>query len=136
MPGMVMFRRRWSVGSDDLVLPALFLFLIHCIWWVTISSRFLIFFFIIKILCIDIFCINLLSSFFVSGWLFFLWFSSAFRMAQNNHALWHWWIMAEGTWASWSAALYVRALSCGWAWGAAFCTPSPEKLCNMSSIYD
>ena len=34
MPGMVMFRRRWSVGSDDLVLPALFLFLLHCIWWV------------------------------------------------------------------------------------------------------
>uniref|UniRef100_A0A7N9B041 Diacylglycerol lipase-alpha n=1 Tax=Mastacembelus armatus TaxID=205130 RepID=A0A7N9B041_9TELE len=29
MPGMVMFRRRWSVGSDDLVLPALFLFLLH-----------------------------------------------------------------------------------------------------------
>uniref|UniRef100_A0A8D3BJ10 Diacylglycerol lipase-alpha n=1 Tax=Scophthalmus maximus TaxID=52904 RepID=A0A8D3BJ10_SCOMX len=28
MPGMVMFRRRWSVGSDDLVLPALFLFLL------------------------------------------------------------------------------------------------------------
>lgn len=34
MPGMVMFRRRWSVGSDDLVLPALFLFILHCIWWV------------------------------------------------------------------------------------------------------
>ncbi|KAG9336331.1 hypothetical protein JZ751_002678 [Albula glossodonta] len=30
MPGMVVFRRRWSVGSDDLVLPALFLFLLHC----------------------------------------------------------------------------------------------------------
>lgn len=37
MPGMVMFRRRWSVGSDDLVLPALFLFLLHCIWWVFLS---------------------------------------------------------------------------------------------------
>lgn len=37
MPGMVMFRRRWSVGSDDLVLPALFLFLLHCIWWVKSS---------------------------------------------------------------------------------------------------
>ncbi|KAJ8333715.1 hypothetical protein SKAU_G00410340 [Synaphobranchus kaupii] len=32
MPGMVVFRRRWSVGSDDLVLPALFLFLLHCTW--------------------------------------------------------------------------------------------------------
>uniref|UniRef100_A0A1A8GWD1 Diacylglycerol lipase-alpha n=1 Tax=Nothobranchius korthausae TaxID=1143690 RepID=A0A1A8GWD1_9TELE len=37
MPGMVMFRRRWSVGSDDLVLPALFLFLIHCVWLVVLS---------------------------------------------------------------------------------------------------
>ncbi|XP_060797869.1 diacylglycerol lipase-alpha [Neoarius graeffei] len=37
MPGMVMFRRRWSVGSDDLVLPALFLFLLHCIWLVVLS---------------------------------------------------------------------------------------------------
>ncbi|KAI4876689.1 hypothetical protein NFI96_007078, partial [Prochilodus magdalenae] len=37
MPGMVMFRRRWSVGSDDLVLPALFLFILHCIWLVVLS---------------------------------------------------------------------------------------------------
>lgn len=37
MPGMVMFRRRWSVGSDDLVLPALFLFILHCIWWVPVT---------------------------------------------------------------------------------------------------
>lgn len=37
MPGMVMFRRRWSVGSDDLVLPALFLFVLHCIWLVVLS---------------------------------------------------------------------------------------------------
>ncbi|XP_010888803.2 sn1-specific diacylglycerol lipase alpha [Esox lucius] len=37
MPGMVMFRRRWSVGSDDLVLPALFLFLLHCVWLVVLS---------------------------------------------------------------------------------------------------
>lgn len=44
MPGMVMFRRRWSVGSDDLVLPALFLFLLHCIWWVSVSVTVLIFF--------------------------------------------------------------------------------------------
>lgn len=40
MPGMVMFRRRWSVGSDDLVLPALFLFLLHCIWSVCVFSLF------------------------------------------------------------------------------------------------
>ncbi|KAK3561856.1 hypothetical protein QTP86_017485 [Hemibagrus guttatus] len=37
MPGMVMFRRRWSVGSDDLVLPAFFLFILHCIWLVVLS---------------------------------------------------------------------------------------------------
>ncbi|KAI1890097.1 hypothetical protein AGOR_G00169710 [Albula goreensis] len=37
MPGMVVFRRRWSVGSDDLVLPALFLFLLHCTWLVVLS---------------------------------------------------------------------------------------------------
>lgn len=37
MPGMVMFRRRWSVGSDDLVLPALFLFLLHSVWLVVLS---------------------------------------------------------------------------------------------------
>ncbi|XP_069037642.1 diacylglycerol lipase-alpha [Lepisosteus oculatus] len=37
MPGMVVFRRRWSVGSDDLVLPALFLFLLHSAWLVVLS---------------------------------------------------------------------------------------------------
>ncbi|KAK7170830.1 hypothetical protein R3I94_000899 [Phoxinus phoxinus] len=37
MPGMVLFRRRWSVGSDDLVLPAFFLFVLHCIWLVVLS---------------------------------------------------------------------------------------------------
>uniref|UniRef100_A0A3B3TD97 Diacylglycerol lipase-alpha n=1 Tax=Paramormyrops kingsleyae TaxID=1676925 RepID=A0A3B3TD97_9TELE len=37
MPGMVMFRRRWSVGSDDLVLPAFFLFLLHSAWLVVLS---------------------------------------------------------------------------------------------------
>ncbi|XP_055605108.1 diacylglycerol lipase-alpha [Uranotaenia lowii] len=32
MPGIVVFRRRWSVGSDDLVVPGLFLFVVHVIW--------------------------------------------------------------------------------------------------------
>ncbi|XP_076247442.1 inactivation no afterpotential E isoform X4 [Calliopsis andreniformis] len=32
MPGIVVFRRRWSVGSDDLVVPGAFLFLLHLIW--------------------------------------------------------------------------------------------------------
>nr|XP_031827613.1 sn1-specific diacylglycerol lipase alpha isoform X3 [Nomia melanderi] len=32
MPGIVVFRRRWSVGSDDLVVPGAFLFIVHLIW--------------------------------------------------------------------------------------------------------
>lgn len=36
MPGLIVFRRRWSVGSDDLVVPGGFLFTIHFIWWVCI----------------------------------------------------------------------------------------------------
>ncbi|XP_043282048.1 diacylglycerol lipase-alpha isoform X6 [Venturia canescens] len=32
MPGIVVFRRRWSVGSDDLVVPGAFLFSLHLIW--------------------------------------------------------------------------------------------------------
>lgn len=129
MPGMVMFRRRWSVGSDDLVLPALFLFLLHCIWWVGIS--FVVFNFPV---CISfwIFLAHLwLSSL---GWSSCPWFFSASRTVQTSPALKRWWTMAEGTWASWSAALSVRVPSCGWAWEAAFCTHSPEKLCSTSSI--
>ncbi|GCC33034.1 hypothetical protein chiPu_0011500 [Chiloscyllium punctatum] len=37
MPGIVIFRRRWSVGSDDLVLPGIFLFLIHTTWFIVLS---------------------------------------------------------------------------------------------------
>ncbi|NXC35454.1 DGLA lipase, partial [Campylorhamphus procurvoides] len=37
MPGIVVFRRRWSVGSDDLVLPAVFLFLLHTTWFIILS---------------------------------------------------------------------------------------------------
>uniref|UniRef100_A0A8C4QDZ7 Diacylglycerol lipase-alpha n=1 Tax=Eptatretus burgeri TaxID=7764 RepID=A0A8C4QDZ7_EPTBU len=37
MPGIVVFRRRWSVGSDDLVLPAIFLFVLHATWLVILS---------------------------------------------------------------------------------------------------
>lgn len=53
MPGMVMFRRRWSVGSDDLVLPALFLFILHCIWWVsnTVYIAVLFLFFVVFCCC-------------------------------------------------------------------------------------
>ncbi|XP_058127729.1 diacylglycerol lipase-alpha [Anopheles ziemanni] len=37
MPGIVVFQRRWSVGSDDLVVPGLFLLVIHFIWFVVLS---------------------------------------------------------------------------------------------------
>ncbi len=33
MPGLVIFKRRWAVGSDDLVVPATILFTIHFIWY-------------------------------------------------------------------------------------------------------
>ncbi|KAF0309049.1 Sn1-specific diacylglycerol lipase alpha [Amphibalanus amphitrite] len=31
MPGLVAFRRRWSIGSDDLAVPGAFFFLLHAI---------------------------------------------------------------------------------------------------------
>ncbi|XP_015602986.1 sn1-specific diacylglycerol lipase alpha isoform X5 [Cephus cinctus] len=37
MPGIVVFRRRWSVGSDDLVVPGAFLFILHLIWVIVLS---------------------------------------------------------------------------------------------------
>ncbi|CAH0548856.1 unnamed protein product [Brassicogethes aeneus] len=37
MPGIVVFRRRWSVGSDDLVVPGAFLFTVHLIWTIILS---------------------------------------------------------------------------------------------------
>ncbi|XP_025097002.1 sn1-specific diacylglycerol lipase alpha-like isoform X4 [Pomacea canaliculata] len=37
MPGMVAFRRRWSVGSDDLVVPAVFLVILHTVWIMVLS---------------------------------------------------------------------------------------------------
>ncbi|XP_018331978.1 sn1-specific diacylglycerol lipase alpha isoform X2 [Agrilus planipennis] len=36
MPGLVAFRRRWSVGSDDMVVPGVFLFTMHLIWTVVL----------------------------------------------------------------------------------------------------
>ncbi|KAG7212746.1 hypothetical protein KM043_013011 [Ampulex compressa] len=37
MPGIVVFRRRWSVGSDDLVVPGAFLFILHLIWVIVLA---------------------------------------------------------------------------------------------------
>nr|XP_040240289.2 diacylglycerol lipase-alpha isoform X1 [Anopheles coluzzii] len=45
MPGIVVFQRRWSVGSDDLVVPGLFLLVIHFIWLVVLMVMTLTFHF-------------------------------------------------------------------------------------------
>ncbi|XP_021355357.1 sn1-specific diacylglycerol lipase alpha-like isoform X2 [Mizuhopecten yessoensis] len=37
MPGIVVFRRRWSFGSDDLVVPSIFLLTIHLTWTVILG---------------------------------------------------------------------------------------------------
>ncbi|CAG9814969.1 unnamed protein product [Phaedon cochleariae] len=37
MPGLIVFRRRWSVGSDDLVVPGAFLFSMHLIWTIILG---------------------------------------------------------------------------------------------------
>ncbi|XP_075727994.1 inactivation no afterpotential E isoform X2 [Rhipicephalus microplus] len=36
MPGVVVFKRRWSVGSDDFVVPGIFLLLLHTIWLIVL----------------------------------------------------------------------------------------------------
>ena len=53
MPGIIVFRRRWSVGSDDLIIPAGFLVIFHTIWYVTYEKN------------ISTFCSFLLISHFV-----------------------------------------------------------------------
>ena len=35
MPGIVLFRRRWAVGSDDMVVASVFLTMLHLLWLVT-----------------------------------------------------------------------------------------------------
>ncbi|XP_035662248.1 sn1-specific diacylglycerol lipase alpha-like isoform X2 [Branchiostoma floridae] len=37
MPGLVVFNRRWSVGSDDLVVPGLILLLLHLAWLIVMA---------------------------------------------------------------------------------------------------
>ncbi|XP_054728869.1 uncharacterized protein LOC129237915 isoform X1 [Anastrepha obliqua] len=43
MPGLVVFRRRWSVGSDDLVVPGAFLLTTHLICFVIVLLSLLVF---------------------------------------------------------------------------------------------
>ena len=33
MPGIVLYNRRWALGSDDILLPAVVLALVHVVWW-------------------------------------------------------------------------------------------------------
>ena len=42
MPGIIVFQRRWSVGSDDLFAPASFLVIFHLIWYVWTWSDYLL----------------------------------------------------------------------------------------------
>ncbi|XP_074647959.1 diacylglycerol lipase-alpha-like [Tubulanus polymorphus] len=37
MPGIVVFKRRWTVGSDDFVVPAGFLLILHTVWVIVLG---------------------------------------------------------------------------------------------------
>ncbi|EFX72758.1 hypothetical protein DAPPUDRAFT_58603 [Daphnia pulex] len=37
MPGIIVFQRRWGVGSDDLVVPGISLTLLHAIWLIVVA---------------------------------------------------------------------------------------------------
>ncbi|XP_015785894.1 sn1-specific diacylglycerol lipase alpha isoform X2 [Tetranychus urticae] len=37
MPGIIVFKRRWSIGSDDLIVPATVLFIVHTVWLIVLS---------------------------------------------------------------------------------------------------
>ncbi|XP_071812616.1 diacylglycerol lipase-alpha-like isoform X2 [Apostichopus japonicus] len=41
MPGFIAFGRRWSVGSDDLVIPGVVMFVLHCVWFVLLLVSFI-----------------------------------------------------------------------------------------------
>ena len=32
MPGLILYNRRWSVGSDDCIIPAVLLSTTHLVW--------------------------------------------------------------------------------------------------------
>ncbi|XP_017063594.1 diacylglycerol lipase-alpha isoform X2 [Drosophila eugracilis] len=69
MPGLVVFRRRWSVGSDDLVVPGAFLLTIHFICFVIVSVSLVIFEYNTRILSIKLLFYHLI------GYLLILFFS-------------------------------------------------------------
>ncbi|XP_018908023.2 diacylglycerol lipase-alpha isoform X1 [Bemisia tabaci] len=53
MPGLVVFRRRWSVGSDDLVVPGVFLFTLHVTWLVIMIAVLAVVKFDRAFVCVD-----------------------------------------------------------------------------------
>ncbi|XP_037727069.1 uncharacterized protein LOC119558020 isoform X4 [Drosophila subpulchrella] len=69
MPGLVVFRRRWSVGSDDLVVPGAFLLTIHFICFVIVSVSLVIFEYNTQILSVKLLFYHLI------GYLLILFFS-------------------------------------------------------------
>ncbi|XP_067642320.1 uncharacterized protein inaE isoform X2 [Eurosta solidaginis] len=54
MPGLVVFRRRWSVGSDDLVVPGAFLLIAHLICFAIVLVALLVFEYNIAILSLKL----------------------------------------------------------------------------------
>ncbi|XP_030380734.1 sn1-specific diacylglycerol lipase alpha isoform X2 [Scaptodrosophila lebanonensis] len=69
MPGLVVFRRRWSVGSDDLVVPGAFLLTIHFICFVLVAVSLVLFEYDTSILSIKLLFYHLI------GYLLILFFS-------------------------------------------------------------
>ncbi|NWX51128.1 DGLB lipase, partial [Steatornis caripensis] len=42
MPGLVVFGRRWAVGSDDFVLPGAFELFVRLVWWIGILALYIV----------------------------------------------------------------------------------------------
>ncbi|XP_068159992.1 uncharacterized protein inaE isoform X4 [Drosophila tropicalis] len=61
MPGLVVFRRRWSVGSDDLVVPGAFLLTIHFVCFVLVSVSLIVFEYNTRILSIKLLFYHLIG---------------------------------------------------------------------------
>ncbi|KAL7745509.1 hypothetical protein ACLKA6_015503 [Drosophila palustris] len=69
MPGLVVFRRRWSVGSDDLVVPGAFLLALHFICFVLVAVSLVLFEYNTSVLSIKLLFYHLI------GYLIILFFS-------------------------------------------------------------
>ncbi|XP_032593934.1 diacylglycerol lipase-alpha isoform X2 [Drosophila grimshawi] len=69
MPGLVVFRRRWSVGSDDLVVPGAFLLAMHFICFVLVAVSLVLFHYDTSVLSVKLLFYQLI------GYLLILFFS-------------------------------------------------------------